>query len=199
MPDRDLVDEPTRSVLARLEAMDSLDRMNGTERSARLRSVSPEVGRFLHTMVLASGARRVVECGTSGGYSTLWLASAARANGGSVLTFETDPAKIEIATGFFVDSGLDDVIALHHIDAAEGLGGLEPGSADLVFIDTDKEYYEELLPLAVLALRDGGTLVADNLLSHADELGGFRDKALQMLDGLVVPIGRGELVAVKVP
>lgn len=199
MPDRDLVDEPTRSVLARLEAMDSLDRMDGTERSARLRSVSPEVGRFLHAMVLASGARRVVECGTSGGYSTLWLASAARANGGSVLTFETDPAKIEIATGSFVDSGMDDVVALHHIDAAEGLRGLEPGSADLVFIDTDKEYYEELLPLAVLALRDGGTLLADNLLSHADELGGFRDKALQMLDGLVVPIGRGELVAVKVP
>lgn len=198
MPDTDLLGEQVRSVLARLEAQDARDRMDGTDRSQRLRSVSPEVGRFLNTTVLATGARRIVECGTSGGYSTLWLATAARANGGSVITFETDPDKLEIARASFVDAGVADVIDLRAIDATDGLRALETG-IDLVFIDTDKEFYQEILPLAVLALRPGGTLVADNLLSHADELESFKHDALEVLSGLVVPIGRGELVAVKLP
>ena len=198
MPDTDLLGERVRSVLSRLEAQDARDRMDGTDRTERLRSVSPEVGRFLHTSVLATGARRVVDCGTSGGYSTLWLATAARANGGSVVTFETSAHKIEIAHTSFADAGMSDIIDLRAIDATEGLRAVEPG-IDLVFIDTDKESYAELLPLAVLALRSGGTLVADNLISHADELEDFKRDALEVLSGLVVPIGRGELMAVKLP
>ena len=71
--------------------------------------------------------------------------------------------------------------------------------ADLVFLDAEKEAYEALLEPIVRALRPGGLLVADNLISHAEDLEGFRRAALghPSLSGLVVPIGRGELLAVK--
>lgn len=183
----------------RLEARDAGDRQDGTPRSERLRAVRPEVGRFLHALVLATGARCILECGTSGGYSTLWLASAARASDGCVVTFETDDTKVALAADGFREAGLDDTIEIRPMDAREGLKSFV-GDADLVFIDIEKEQYEELLGTAVRALRPGGTLVADNLLSHERELREFRDEAIAHpeLFAVVVPIGRGELLAVKV-
>ncbi len=69
-----------------------------------------------------------------------------------------------------------------------------------MFLDSEKTDYERFLPLIVATLRPGGLLVADNLTSHAEDLAGFREQALghPELTGLVVPIGRGELIAVKV-
>ncbi len=83
-------------------------------------------------------------------------------------------------------------------DGGAGLAEFE-ATADLVFLDAEKEDYERFLEPAVRALRPGGLLVADNLLSHSEELAGFREAALghPALTGLVVPIGRGELVATK--
>ena len=83
-------------------------------------------------------------------------------------------------------------------DAAVGLRAFAR-DADLVFIDAEKRDYETYLDLAVAALRPGGLLIADNLTSHAADLEGFRKKALlhERLTGLVVPLGNGELVAVR--
>ncbi|HEX9122695.1 MAG TPA: O-methyltransferase [Actinomycetota bacterium] len=195
----DPVPADVRAVMRRLEGLDARDREDGTARERRLRAVRPEVGEFLMTLVLATGARMVVELGTSGGYSTLWLAVGLSRTGGRVTTFEIDPAKVELASRSFADAGVDGTVDLRHQDAAEGLRALEPGSADLVFLDAEKEDYERFLTLSVTALRQGGLLVADNLTSHREDLQGFRDAALSHpeLAGLVVPIGRGELVAVR--
>ena len=76
-----MIDEAARRVMDRLEAQDAAEREHGTPRSERLRQISPEVGRFLHTVVLARRPRTIVEIGTSGGYSTIWLSLAARAIG----------------------------------------------------------------------------------------------------------------------
>lgn len=186
--------------MRRLEERDARDRVDGTPRERRLRQIPSDVGRFLQTLALAIGARRIVEIGTSGGYSTLWLALAARETSGRVTTFETDPAKVDLARRSFVDAGLEAVIDLRHADARDGLG-VEPGTVDLVFLDAEKEIYEGLLDPVVEALRPAGLLIADNLTSHADELASFRDRALNHPDltGLVVPIGRGELLALKRP
>jgi predicted O-methyltransferase YrrM len=196
----DLIPPEVRAVMRRLEQQDARDRDDGTPRERRLRAVRPEVGEFLLMLVLATGARNVVEVGTSGGYSTLWLAVGVSRTGGRVTTFEVDPAKVELASRSFADAGVDGVVDSRHQDAAAGLGALEPGSADLVFLDAEKEDYERFLALAVTVLRRGGLLVADNLTSHEQDLRGFRDAALSHaeLSGLVVPIGRGELVAVRV-
>ena len=182
-----------------LEERDAEDRADGTPRAERLRAISPEVGELLCTLVLAIGARAIVEIGTSGGYSTLWLAAAAARTGGPVTAFEVDPAKVERASTAFAEAGVDQVVDLRHQDGLDGLEGFS-GDVDLVFLDGEKEGYEAFVAPIVRALRVGGMLVADNLVSHAEALEGFRRAALghPELSGLVVPIGRGEVLAVKV-
>jgi predicted O-methyltransferase YrrM len=82
------------SAMRRLEEQDARDRTDGSPRERRLRQIPPEVGALLGTLILATRARDVVEIGTSGGYSTLWLALAVRDTGGRVTTFEVDDAKV---------------------------------------------------------------------------------------------------------
>ena len=187
-----------RAVMDSLEARDAADRVDGTPQARRLRAITPDVGELLRTLALACRARTIVEVGTSAGYSTLWLALAARETGGRVTTFEVDPAKIELARDTFGRAGVGDVVEQRDRDGGAGLAELE-GAADLVFLDAEKEDYLRFLEPAIRALRPGGVLVADNLLSHAADLAGFRDAALAdpRLGGLVVPVGRGELVAVR--
>lgn len=194
-----MVPREVRKVMALLEEQDARDREDGTPRAERLRAIRSEVGEFLLTLALGTRARTIVEIGTSGGYSTLWLAVAARASGGRVTTFEVDPAKVEIARVTFADAGVGDVVDLRHEDGGRGLVAFA-GTADLVFLDSEKEDYEPFLAGVVEALRPGGMLVADNLTSHAEDLEGFRRAALghPQFAGIVVPIGRGELLAVKV-
>lgn len=196
----DVLPAEVRSVMDALEARDAEDQVDGTPRAERLRAVRPEVGALLHTLVLATSARTVVEIGTSGGYSTLWLAVAARAIDGRVTTFEIDPAKVQRASATFAEAGVEAVVDLRLGDGVEGLDAYR-GDVDMVFLDPEKEEYERALEAIVRALRPRGLLVADNLLSHAEALEGFRQTALghPELTGVVVPIGRGELVAVKVP
>src|SRR5512140_625012 len=191
----DLVSERIHSVMASLEARDAADRTDGTTRELRLRAIRPEVGQMLATLIVAIGARTIVEVGTSSGYSTLYLATGARRTGGRVVTFEVDPAKVELASGSFADAGVADTVELRHADGVAGLAACA-GQADLVFLDAEKGDYLGALGPAIEALLPGGLLVADNLTSHEADLAGFRDAALAdpRLVGLVVPIGRGELV-----
>lgn len=193
-----LIPSVVRAAMAALEVRDTADREDGTPQSRRLRAISPEVGQFLLTLALANGSRTIVEVGTSSGYSTLWLALAARQLDGRVITFEIDPAKVELARATFAEAGVEDVVDLRPTDGVAGLAAMAV-SADLVFLDSEKDDYARLLEPAILALRPGGLLVADNLTSHEEDLAGFRDAALAdpRLTGLVVPIGRGELVAVR--
>ncbi len=193
-----LVSGRVRSVMATLEARDAADRTDGTPQGLRLRAIRPEVGQMLVTLIVATGARTIVEVGTSSGYSTLYLASGARRTGGRVVTYEVDPAKVELAGGSFADAGVDDIVELRHADGVAGLASIA-GRADLVFLDAEKGDYLGALGPAIEALRPGGLLVADNLISHEADLAGFREAALSdtRLVGLVVPIGRGELVAAR--
>lgn len=194
----DLISEPVRSVMAALEARDAADRTDGTPQAARLRAIRPEVGQLLLTLIVGIGAKTIVEVGTSSGYSGLYLAAGARRTGGRVITFEVDPAKVELASGTFADAGVDDMVELRPSDGVAGLAAFD-GTADLVFLDAEKDLYLGALEPAIRALRPGGLLVADNLISHEADLAGFRDAALgdPRLVGLVVPIGRGELVAAR--
>jgi predicted O-methyltransferase YrrM len=193
-----LITDPVQAVMAKLEARQLAEYAAGTRSSGRLYAIPPEVGRLLLTLAIAVNARTIVELGTSGGYSTLWLATAARQTGGRVTTFETDPEKITLARGNFLAAGVDALIECRAGDGAAGVAQFH-GNADLVFIDCAKDVYLRALDPAIEALRKGGFLVADNLLSHAEDLMEFRAEALSdpRLSGLVIPIGQGELVAVR--
>ena len=193
------MNETVRAVLDRLESRDALEREASVPRSQRLRQITPDVGRFLHTLVLAARPRTIVEVGTSGGYSTIWLAIAARSVGASVVTLEIDPAKVQTATVNLRDAALEGVVTLVQGDAFAYLRERkEP--VDFVFLDAENEDYLEFLDLIVPLLAPGGLLVADNLISHAQDLAAFRQRALSdaRLSAVVVPIGRGELLAARI-
>lgn len=194
-----MMDARSLAVLSRLEAEDARERRQGKDRRERLRQIAPDVGPFLHALVLAAHPQRILEIGTSGGYSTIWLATAARSVGATVTTLEIDPAKVRRAQSSITESGVSDVVTIVEGDAFAYLKG-EPGAFQFVFLDAEKEDYEDYLDLVVGLLPAGGLLVADNLTSHAEELAGFRARAEshpQLASAIVVPIGRGELVAVK--
>ncbi len=193
-----MIDPRARAVLDRLEVRDARERETGAGRERRLRQVTPDVGRFLHNLVLAARPRSLIEIGTSGGYSTIWIGAAARAAGGSLTTLEIDPLKVTLARESLRDAGLGGAVTVVEGDAFEYMRH-RAELAGFVFLDAEKEDYLAFLGLIVPLLSPGGVLVADNLISHEADLREFRDAALAdpRVSAVVVPIGRGELFAVR--
>ena len=185
------------SRMRELEAIDLHDRNDGTPQIERLRQVPPEVGRFIALLAAASPAGPIVEIVTSAGYSTLWLALAARATGRRVVTFEIDPAKVALARATFAAAAVADVVELVHGDALAHLAAF--AGIGFCFLDAEKESYQPYYELVVPRLVPGGILVADNAISHQAALGPMLDHALSdvRVDALIVPIGTGDLVCRK--
>ena len=128
------VSDPLDSVLTELEQFGKANDASTTEYPRRMLNVTRDTGEFLAVLVRAMLARRVLEIGTSNGYSTLWLASAARAIGGSVTTVELAQYKIELASANFVRSGLARYISAVHDDAGRVLERLSDNAFDLIFL-----------------------------------------------------------------
>ncbi|HET9490603.1 MAG TPA: O-methyltransferase [Methylomirabilota bacterium] len=169
-----------------------------TARPRRMLNITRDTGRLLWILVRATGARRILEVGTSNAFSTIWLADAARATGGRVTTLEFNPDKIALARTNLARAGLESVVEVIAGRAADTLPGLA-GPLDLVFLDADRPSYLDYLELVVPKLRPGGLLIADNVTSHAQELEAFlgRVKSHPRLFAVTVPIGNGEEIALK--
>jgi caffeoyl-CoA O-methyltransferase len=170
------------------------ERADGLPRLLRLREVPAEVGRFLAILAAGTPEGRWIEIGTSAGYSTLWLALAARACGRRVTTFEILERKVEIARETFAVAEVDDVVELVHADVRDRLAGVDRIS--FVFLDSEKEDYLELYDLVVPKLVPGGLLVADNVSDFSDVLQPMVDRALadDRVDAVVVPFLTGQLL-----
>jgi predicted O-methyltransferase YrrM len=124
--------------------------------------VSVAQGKFLHLLARASGARRVLEIGTLGGYSTVWLARAVGSTG-TVLSIEIDPRHAAIASRNFAVSGIGDRVTVMVGAAAEVLPSLD-GPFDLVFIDADKPSNVTYLREALRLSRSGTVIIIDNVV-----------------------------------
>jgi SAM-dependent methyltransferase len=122
------------ALLSELEQFGKANDGVNAERPRRMLNITRDTGEFLAVLVRATVARRVLEIGTSNGYSTLWLASAARAVGGAVTTVELSDYKIGLATANFVRSGLARHITLVHDDAGRVLRRSADGAFDFVFL-----------------------------------------------------------------
>jgi predicted O-methyltransferase YrrM len=166
------------------------------DRLDRWRVLEPDAGRFLWFLAQAVGARTIVEVGTSRGVSTLWLADAARATGGRVVSFDTDPAAQRDAAANLTDAGLAEYVDLRLQDGAAGLAALGDGAVDLLFLDAERTEYPSWWPHPARVLRAGGVLVADNALSHPDEIAPLEALLRRDLAAVAtIPVGKGELVA----
>jgi predicted O-methyltransferase YrrM len=169
------------------------------ERARRMLNITRDTGEFLAVLVRATGARRVLEIGTSNGYSTLWLAEAAQANGGTVTTAELSPTKVQLARETFDRSGLGACIRLLHQDAGQVLEQAEDAGYDLIFLDSERPEYPGWWPHLRRTLRPGGTLVVDNATSHPEQMAPFLRlvRSDPAFTTCLATIGNGEFVAVK--
>jgi predicted O-methyltransferase YrrM len=186
-----VLDDRVRAVLARLEEVDTREREQGLPSSERARQVAPSTGRLLFSMVAPQSAASVLEIGGSRGYSTIWLAAGARILGGSVISLEVDPLRCEAWRANIADAGLDEWAELVQGDVFQTLPALED-VFDFVFIDAEKDDYEELFRLVRVKVEPGGLVVADNVLSH-EELHAYSAarQADITLESVTVPLDRG--------
>ena len=169
------------------------------DRLERLRNVEPETAELLGVLVRALGARRVLEIGTSNGYSTIWLADAVQATGGAVLSLEIEAERTEQALANLTRAGVEGAAELRTQDAAEALPGFADASWDLVFLDAERPAYVDYWPQLLRVLVPRGLLVVDNALSHPDEIEPVRlllesDARLAVT---TVAVGKGELLALR--
>jgi len=185
--------------MAELEHFGKANDSSTTDRPRRMLNITRDTGSFLAVLVIATLARRVLEIGTSNGYSTLWLASAARAIAGSVTTVELSEYKVGLASSNFARAGLASFISLVHDDARRVLERSGDGAFDLIFLDSERPEYPGWWPQLKRVLRPGGLLIVDNATSHPEQMAPFI--ALVNADHdfttSLVPVGNGEFLAVR--
>jgi predicted O-methyltransferase YrrM len=167
-----MLDGRVRSVLERLEMQDADERARGLPPEERSRQVAATTGQLLFALAASRPGCRVLEIGGSRGYSTIWIAAGARLAGGSVVSLELDPRKIEAWRDNVRDAGLGAVAELVEGDARETVPALD-GEFDVCFLDAEKGDYERLFALAREKLHRGSLVVADNVTSHEDTLGAY--------------------------
>lgn len=134
--------------------------------------VSPVQGKLLHLLARACGARQILEIGTLGGYSTIWLARALPA-GGRVITLEADPKHAEVARANFARAGVASMIDLRLGPALETLPKLDAegrGPFDLIFIDANKSDMPEYFDWALKLSHAGSIIIADNVIRQGGVL-----------------------------
>ncbi|OON59742.1 methyltransferase [Massilia sp. KIM] len=188
-----------KTLLEELEAFGKANDAATKERAQRMLNITRDTGEFLDVLVRATGAPRILEIGTSNGYSTLWLAGAAQAHGGRVTTVEFSPAKIALARENFRRAGFADAIHQVEGDAGALLAASPDAAFDLIFLDAERGDYLGWWPEIRRVLAARGLLVVDNAVSHAEELAPFmeRVRAEAGFATSLVPVGNGEFLATK--
>jgi predicted O-methyltransferase YrrM len=129
-------------------------------------AVSPPQGRFLNLLARVHGARSILELGTLGGYSTIWLARALGGDG-RLVTLELEPRYAEVAQANVARAGLAELVELRVGPAADSMRSLigeGAGPFDLIFIDADKQGTPEYFELALDLSRPGGLILVDNVV-----------------------------------
>jgi predicted O-methyltransferase YrrM len=198
------MDHAVKTVLHELEARveaeaERIREMEWTEfvkhRDEMLLAVGPATGQFLNLLVKEAGAKTILEIGTSYGYSTVWLAEAARTTGGKVITLEFHGYKQEHAQREILRAGLGDFVEFRLGDARESLTALET-PVDFVLLDLWKDLYIPCFDLFYPKLAPGALIVADNMLtpdSARPEAKKYRShlRAKADLQSVLLPVGNG--------
>lgn len=168
-----LTPEPVLDYLSLLRS-NPHERLAVIEREGRAEGraiVRPDTGALLHTLALGCGAARILEIGTSIGYSTLWLATALPADG-MMITMECEAAVAGRARDHMTVAGYGSRVSVMVGDATRFLHKIA-GPFDLIFQDSDKTLYEPMHHRLVELLRPGGVLVADNILWNGEVIPGY--------------------------
>lgn len=193
------MDHSLQNLKAELERFGEEHDAATSDRKHRMFNITRDTGQLLAVLLRATAARRVLEIGTSNGYSTLWLAEAVRDFGGVVVTVESVDRKVELAADNFSRSGLAHLITQIHDDAESVLKRTGDAAYDLVFLDSERSHYTAWWSHLRRVLRPGGLLIVDNATSHPDELASLITLISEDsgFTACLVPVGKGEYLAVR--
>ena len=193
------MDDRLRRFAARLYEESHAHDQARSDRLERFRNVEPPTAELLGVLIRAVGARGILELGTSNGYSTIWLADAARATEGRVVSLDVDSARTELARETLRGVGLSEIVELRVGDARDLLADSVEGEWEFIFLDAERPAYAGYVGDLVRVLAPGGVLAVDNVLSHEHELVEFTAliEADARLTQTVVPVGAGLRLAVR--
>jgi predicted O-methyltransferase YrrM len=186
------MDAQLRELLDELHAEGLTYDAEQSDRLLRRRNLEPDAAELLTMTVRMVGARRIVEIGTSNGYSAIWLGDAAADTDGAVVSI--DPEPLDEAAANLATAGVSDRVELVQGDGGRYLADLPDGSVDLLFIDSERTEYAGWWPHPVRVLRPGGVLAIDNVLAPSpEELTEFIGlvAADDRMVGTTVEVGKG--------
>ncbi len=205
-----MIDEKIDQVLRRLEKQAKFEEeyQDKVERSERMLSITRNIGLFYNIFLRSTGAKNILEIGTSVGYSTIWFAEALRENlGTKIISLEQDSKKIERAKKNFVTAGIEQYVEILQGDALETLSKISNqkeslSKFDFIFIDADKERYIQYFDMSLPLLKKGGVIGADNIVypERFNEM--MKDyvnhvKNTPNVRTVTIPIDNGEEITMK--
>jgi len=185
-----------KRITAENKLMQSLPIEEGMKmRDDFLLPVGEEVGQFLNTLIKGGQSKTILEVGTSYGYSTVWLAEAAKKTGGKVITLEIDPKKSAYAKEQLQEAGIGDFVDFRVGDALDLIDASDD-TFDFVLIDIWKEFYVPCFHKVIPKLNGEAFVVADNIIfppQHEKEAAAYRESVQKsnLFDSILLPIGSG--------
>lgn len=193
-----MMESHIQTLLDELYAAGEVNDAQEQERGKKMLNLEPDTARLMSMLVRSCQRKRVLEIGTSNGYSTIWLAWSVSATGGRVLSIDRDEQKQMQADANLRRAQLREFVDLFHGDATGIVAGI-PGKFDFVFFDADRWSAPQQLELLLPKLTPDVFVLADNVLSHPDEIAGYLAvvKALPDCEHMVVPIGKGLSIAYR--
>jgi predicted O-methyltransferase YrrM len=193
-------DPQTLTVLRKIETFGQTNDAQETDRARRMLNLERSTAELIQILVLSSARKRILEIGTSNGYSALWLASALRRipQAQPLLTIEHDAHKVQQARLNIANAGLSETVTVHEGSATEIVMTL-PGPFDCVFFDADRISAPEQLRILLPKLERDVLLLADNVLSHPEEVAGYLKEFADLPEFVTstVTVGKGLHIAYR--
>ncbi len=186
------------ALLSELETWGRQHDAGERDHGKRMLNLAPDTARLLSILVCSSHRTRLLEIGTSNGYSTIWLAWAAGRSGGHLTSIDRRPEKLVAAEANLRRAGLHDRVTLHGGDATEVITTLA-GPFDFIFFDADRTSAPRQLALLLPKLTPDAFVCADNAISHPTEIASYLNaiQARPEFDHVIVPVGNGLSIAHK--
>jgi len=192
------MDQNLRELLHEIETRGQENDARTTDHGRKMLNLEPASAQLLSILVRASGVTRALEFGTSNAYSTIWLAWSLAPAGGRIISIDRNPEKHVLARENLRRANLLDRVELHTGDAVEIFRQLA-GPFDLVFLDSDRRKFPELMGIVLPKLAAKVLVIADNVLSHPEEIAEYLKLISSLADfqHTTVPVGKGLSIAYR--
>jgi predicted O-methyltransferase YrrM len=187
-----------RELLHEIETRGQENDARTTDHGRKMLNLEPASAQLLSILVRASGVTRALEFGTSNAYSTIWLAWSLAPAGGRIISIDRNPEKHVLARENLRRANLLDRVELRTGDAVEIFRQLA-GPFDLVFLDSDRRKFPELMGIVLPKLAAKVLVIADNVLSHPEEIAEYLKLISSLADfqHTTVPVGKGLSIAYR--